>query len=198
MNTTNSPSLGRRFAEQAFTLMELMVVIVIIGILTAVTIPGAKAVMDSAQKAKCRNDAFNLKNAVGAYFTEYRKYPVETRGSSDTETDSSHDLMDVLLGSERAAQKGGLNPRKIVFFQGKQAKRGGDGWTSGVHLDGGGGSGELFDPWANYYLVTIDTDYNGRVDAPSFVDDVNEIPQGVIVWSEGKEENDDKDNVTTW
>ncbi|MCP5551516.1 MAG: prepilin-type N-terminal cleavage/methylation domain-containing protein [Akkermansiaceae bacterium] len=197
MNTTNSPSLGRRFAEQAFTLMELMVVIVIIGILTAVTIPGAKAVMDSAQKARCRADAYSLKNAIGAYFTEYKKYPVQDPPSSDYQTDSSEELMSILLGSDDAAKKGGMNPRQIVFFQGKQAKKGKDGWTSGVHLSGGG-SGELYDPWANYYLVTIDTDYNGRVEAPDFEDSVSEIPQGVIVWSEGKEEGEDNDNVATW
>lgn len=186
-------------AIRAFTLMELMVVIVIIGILAGITIPASKGILEKANKMAAQNDALQLKNAIGSYFTEYRKYPMKDPGP-DEEILSDAGLMDILLASDAEAERGGLNPRRIPFYSGSKAKPAGEGkYRKGIHASGDGG-GELWDPWAEYYRVIMDTDYNNRVPAPSFVEDVQNIPQGVIVWSAGKDNDDNEvqDNVMTW
>jgi len=179
--------------------MELMVVIVIIGILAGITIPASKGILEKANKMAAHNDALQLKNAIGSYFTEYRKYPKKDPGP-DEEILSDNDLMDILLAADSEGVAGGLNPRRIPFYSGSKAKPAGNGkYRKGVHSNANGG-GTLWDPWSENYRVIMDTDYNNRVPAPSFVEDVQTIPQGVIVWSAGKDNDDDdaKDNVTTW
>ncbi|NNE90610.1 MAG: type II secretion system protein [Verrucomicrobiales bacterium] len=189
-------------ARAGFTLMELLVVIVIIGILASFMFPVATGVLRRAEDRNAENTCHNLKNGIAAYFTEYRKYPVLGGSSSgDEQLFSDHTLMDVLLAAEGEARPGGLNPRRIVFFSGRQARPAAGGkYRKGIKLESGG-AGELWDPYAEYYRVILDTDYNNRIMAPSWAsDDSSELPATVIVWSAGRdnEDNEARDNITTW
>lgn len=185
-----------------FTLLELMIVIVIIGILLGITIPASKGILEKANKMAAQNDALQLKAAIGSYFTEYRKYPKRDPKPDDGANPDLSDstLMDILLAADNEAQQGGLNPRRIPFYSGAKAKPAGDGkFRKGISSNANGG-GDLWDPWTENFRVVMDTDYNNRIPAPSFVTDVSFIPQGVIVWSAGKDKKDEetKDNVVTW
>jgi prepilin-type N-terminal cleavage/methylation domain-containing protein len=186
-----------------FTLLELLVVIAIIGILAGLMFPAASGALRRAETTHAQNTAFNLKNAISAYFTEYRKYPVDSSMTQDSQVlRSNHQLMDVLMGSDAQAEQGGLNPRRIPFYTGKQAKRKGGGkYIKGVTLDANGG-GELWDPYGDYYYVRLDLDYNNRVEKPEW-DTTSEsqfLPESILVWSAGKDEdeNDAADNIKTW
>lgn len=195
-----SPSISR---PRAFTLLELLVVITIIGILSGLMFTGAGSAMKRAKKSHAESTAYNLKNAISAYFTEYRKYPVQSSNNDEsTPMRSDRELMDVLLGADSQKESGGLNPRGIAFYTDKAAKPAADGkYTKGVHLESDGG-GELWDPYADYYYIRMDLDYNNRVEKPSWDDsnDAQVLPESIIVWSAGQdnEESTAGDNVKTW
>ncbi|MEM9281886.1 MAG: type II secretion system protein [Verrucomicrobiota bacterium] len=198
----NSPRKPYQIKSSGFTLLELLVVIAIIGILAGLMFPATTGVMRKAERTRASNTAYNLKTAISSYFTEYRKYPVEPDREETQELRSNHELMDVLLGSDIAAQSGGLNPRRIAFYTGKQAKRGEDDtYKSGIHLKDQG-AGELWDPWFDYYYVRLDLDYNNRVQRPEWDNSTesDELPESILIWSAGKDNLQDtrSDNVITW
>lgn len=182
-----------------FTLLELLVVITIIGILAGLMFPVMTRIIANSKTAHAENDAAQLKNAISTYFTEYRKYPADP-DTGDSETlRSDHDLMDILLGADNARAEE-FNPRKVVFFTGKQARRADGGkFRKGINM-GSDGGGELWDPFAELYYVRMDMDYNGRVEAPDWDDssDSNIIPESILVWSTGTDTDLDVDNVKTW
>lgn len=187
-------------SRAAFTLLELLVVISIIGILAGLMFPAATGALRKAEEANAQNTAYNLKNAISAYYTEYRKYPVDSNTDEGETLYSDHVIMDVLLGADSEAERGGLNPRRIAFFTGKQAKpMGGGKYRKGVKLESGG-AGELWDPYGQYYRLILDLDYNNRVQTPDWdkATDSRELPESILVWSLGKEEDVDNDNIKTW
>lgn len=184
-----------------FTLLELLVVITIIGILAGLMFPATSAALRKAENTHTQHTCYNLKNAVAAYFTEYRKYPVESGNDDETvELRSDHEIMDVLLGSDAEAENDGLNPRRIAFYSGKQAKpMGGGKYRKGITLESDGG-GELWDPWGEYYYLRLDLDYNNRVEKPSWdkKTDAQYLPESILIWSTGREIDDDDNNIKTW
>ncbi|MCB1207266.1 MAG: type II secretion system protein [Verrucomicrobiae bacterium] len=193
------------YRTQAFTLLELLVVIAIIGILAGLMFPAATGILKKAENTHASTTSYNLKSAISAYFTEYRKYPVDS-GSSASETEeirTDRTLMDVLLGADSQKESGGLNPRGISFYTDKAAKPlGGGKFRKGVTLEDDGG-GELWDPWGEYYYVRMDLDYNNRTERPTWDDAGSSsrfVPESILIWSSGpdKDETAAKDNVKTW
>jgi prepilin-type N-terminal cleavage/methylation domain-containing protein len=188
---------------QGFTLLELLVVIAIIAVLAGLMFPATSGALRKAETTHAQNSAYNLKNAISAYFTEYRKYPVDpSQNDDEIEIRTDNELMDVLLGADSEAESGGLNPRRIAFYSGKQAKpMGGGKYRKGITLEDDGG-GELWDPYGEYYYVRMDLDYNNRVPKPTWDEstDATNLPESILVWSAGKDndESQAKDNVKTW
>jgi general secretion pathway protein G len=75
-------SMARRSAQAGFTLIEIMVVVVIIGILGALIVPG---VLENAEKAKgaaARADVGNIMQALKLYKLENNRYPTAEQGLS--------------------------------------------------------------------------------------------------------------------
>src|SRR5438477_12153124 len=109
----------RRIRKQAnaFTLVELLVVIGIIAILMGLLLAGGRAVQQQAKRTQAQNDLAQIVTAVNAFYTEYGKYPLVTAdtiyGTGGTSSaDLFYALRAVALGANAS---NAINPRQIVF-----------------------------------------------------------------------------------
>ena len=69
-----------RASEQGFTLIEVMVVVVILGILAAVVVPRVMDNPDKARIVKARSDVQALKSALDLYKLDNFNYPSTEQG----------------------------------------------------------------------------------------------------------------------
>lgn len=179
-----------------FKWISILVVVALI-LLFAVgsIIPG-----DALTRAKRTNAevaAQNLKRAISAYRTEYHEYPL-LDPANDLTVDSGHDLMDILLGSDKQKGLDGRNPRGIAFYTDRAAKPYRDGrFRFGITLDDRG-AGELWDSWGNHYRIRFDTNGDGRVENPETPG--THLPESIAVWSAGPDGEFETwdDNVKSW
>jgi general secretion pathway protein G len=66
--------------EQGFTLIEMMVVVVILGILAAIVVPKVMDRPDEARITKARNDLRALESALNLYKLDNYRYPSTDQG----------------------------------------------------------------------------------------------------------------------
>jgi len=78
MNSTCT-SLKRR-AQAGFTLIELMVVLVIIGVLAALIVPNVLDRADDARATAARTDVNNLMQALKLYRLDNQRFPSSDQG----------------------------------------------------------------------------------------------------------------------
>jgi general secretion pathway protein G len=70
----------RRTADAGFTLIELMVVLVIIGVLAALIVPNVLDRADDARATAARTDVNNLMQALKLYRLDNQRYPTAEQG----------------------------------------------------------------------------------------------------------------------
>jgi prepilin-type N-terminal cleavage/methylation domain-containing protein len=183
-----------------FTLIEILTVIAIIAVLMAMLMPTLRTAKIVAQKADAKNDLTMFVSAVNSFKTDYGVYPIdpaaEAGGPKDIEygcTGKTHnqDIVNVLRGDTDPADTlaSGATPTSInthggVYLEVPLVKdntspKSGLSTTStqGPYQNGKGG--DWYDPWGAPYIVAIDGDYDGYVDAPAAVllqyEDVNYV-----------------------
>jgi general secretion pathway protein G len=66
--------------ERGFTLIEIMVVVIIIGLLAAVIVPSVMKRVDDAKVAKAKEDIQSLETALTMYYMDNSKYPTNDQG----------------------------------------------------------------------------------------------------------------------
>jgi len=171
--------LSVRHSPKAFTLIELLTVIAIIGVLMSLLFPALGAARNAARKAQAQNDLVQLVIATKAYLAEYGHYPL-----GNTQVDlawntvfgdpdgiySSADLCNVLraIPDNKNNQNNRLNPRQIVFLEGSPAKnaehpKGGFAPQDAQGTAGKIKQGAFVDPWGAEYIVFIDGSYRNNV-----------------------------------
>ena len=78
---TRSRSLAARLGRAAgFTLIELMVVLVLIGVLAALIVPNVLDRTDDARATAARTDIGNLMQALKLYKLDNQRYPTAEQG----------------------------------------------------------------------------------------------------------------------
>jgi prepilin-type N-terminal cleavage/methylation domain-containing protein len=115
--------------KDAFTLVEMIVVILIIATLTALFVGAAANTFDRARRAQAKNDVTQIVTAVNAFYTEYGRYPVTVTDptkdaffgagatpAGSTSYSNNDVLFNVLRNITTDPNAVALNPRQIVFL----------------------------------------------------------------------------------
>lgn len=76
----NIQPLIQRRVQQGFTLIELMVVLVIIGVLAALIVPNVLDRADDARSTAARTDVTNVMQAIKLYRLDNQRYPTAEQG----------------------------------------------------------------------------------------------------------------------
>lgn len=72
--------LRRRTPQQGFTLLEIMVVIVILGVLASMVVPSLMGNKDKADRQKAVSDIVALESALDMYRLDNQRYPSTEQG----------------------------------------------------------------------------------------------------------------------
>ena len=68
------------YTQHGFTLIEIMVVILIIGLLALMVVPRLRGVADRAKRTKAQADIAELKQALDRYYLDNGSYPTTDQG----------------------------------------------------------------------------------------------------------------------
>jgi prepilin-type N-terminal cleavage/methylation domain-containing protein len=199
--------------NRAFTLIELLTVIAIIGVLVALLFPAIKSSMITAEKTKAATAISGLQTAFKAYYTEYGKWPVGDPAPNITYiVDAAFVALlqgvNVPVATFVTGPNAGFygppynnttsrlqgNPRGIRFLEFKQADL--------------NGAGAFVDPWKTPYYCCFDVTYANTILDP-FDNAKPPINGGFVIWSAGPDAQYDatgdlppspknKDNVKSW
>ncbi|PTX94077.1 hypothetical protein DB345_21190 [Spartobacteria bacterium LR76] len=156
--------------SKAFTLIELLIVIGIIGILMGLLFPAVSSAILAARRAQARNDAVQIVNACRAYETEYGVGVWGT--NSYTQVDG--DLLAALMGT---------NARRIIFLEVPYAKGSKSGYSNGVFID----------PWGGPYQIAYDSNYTSDIRTAG-TNQNTKVRSMVAVWTDPQKQDPKKTN----
>ena len=152
-----------------FTLVELLTVIAIIAILMGLLFPAMGIVREQAKKAEAKTACTAIVAACKAYNTEYGKYPTVGKSTATPadlwfgETGATADNSVLFTTLRAKPTTPDYNPRRIVFFEGKDASNKDVPKGGFAAADSKGIVGAFYDPWGKQYNVILDADYDNVI-----------------------------------
>ncbi len=171
--------------SKAFTLVELLIVMVIIGILMGMFLPALSSARRKAKEIKAKDACTQLTIAWQSYLTEYRMFPSEMDNPAMPVNISEMNVNAVrILKGETYNSLGG---HQFMEFTTNEVYRG------------------FMDPWGELYQVALDNGpaggsgdavaYDGKVTTPQD----GELTRSVAAWSKGQDKlTPSDDDVKSW
>lgn len=161
-----------RRGARAFTLIEMLVVIAIIGLLAALLLPAIQGALRKAEAGKASTTAVQLATALRNFKSEYGTWPNSTAGDQN---------MTMVMVNTLTGQDSTTNPRGLVFLEVEAKSLASSGYV---------------DPWGNVYRFRVDQSYAGSLTTP----DGLTVPADCVVWSLGPKGTaaTSKDWIKTW
>lgn len=185
--------------SRAFTLIEMLVVMGIIGILVALLFPAIKKAIEAAERTDAERMAMAIDNAIRTYNTEYGRFPLQNDSLAQYEYKTSDTargyvkLIATLRGLDATE-----NPKGIPFLD----------VTEKQLLDSGPMAGALVDPWDAPFRVWVDWNNDNIINTGAGAPYAEVRGRQVIVWSPGPDRVDGTasgpgmsnrlDNATSW
>lgn len=178
--------LQRNQIPAAFTLIEILTVVAIIGVLAALLFPAIKGALQKAEFAQAQNDIKNIESAAKSFYVEYGKWPNGNGGTLDFAYGAfgtgvyepvhpsalgqsgyceNHWLMDTLQAiqdtSTLCGNGGSLNNgtavnSRSIIFINIPAKS----LKESTDSTAANPYYDYVDPWGNPYQITVDTSYD--------------------------------------
>lgn len=71
---------SRRYSQDGFTLIEIMVVILILGLLATIVVQSLRGAADKAKKVKAQADLSEFKTALDRFYLDNGYYPTTDQG----------------------------------------------------------------------------------------------------------------------
>lgn len=163
---------------QAFTLIEMLVVIAIIGILAGILLPTLGSLKTKAKIKQAQMEMVNLAAAIKAYEAEYHRFPASVdaerngkpdftfgttgtpatqaviTGNGSTYEANNSEVMYILLNQINQAppalqaQIKNRNPRNLALFDAKMVSDDSSGISTVDYV--------FRDPWGSPYIITVD------------------------------------------
>lgn len=107
-----SPSKKQKHASSGFTLIEIMIVVAIIGVLTAAMVPATSQYMKRSRDSERLSNLTNVQLALDMYKSQNNVYPLSTTGASAGCVPTS------VLTSGKYLTKNGTSPTSTTYNEG--------------------------------------------------------------------------------
>ena len=182
--------------SRGFTLVELLVVIVILGILLAMMVPAASMIIKRVKVSQARSDAQIVVATMSKYRMDYNRWP-EVKEVAEGFPGTSADWVSIMnpeITTGTAAKRDKNNFRQLRFLE----------MGKGMKIDTGDFKGGFGDPFPHRdgrmpFLYAVDADGDGHVKNPD-PDKNNLVRADVIAWSAGPDGDyrSWEDNVCSW
>lgn len=179
----------------AFTLVELLVVIVILGILLAMMVPAAGMILKKVKVSQARADAQVVVATLSKYRLEYNRWPsVEEVAEGYPGTSKAWvEIMNPEITTGKG-ERDKNNFRQLRFLE----------MGKGMKIESGEYEGGFGDPWGHSkgrvpFLYAVDGDGDGMIPNPN-PEKNGKIRADAIAWSAGPDGDYAtwEDNVGSW
>lgn len=133
---------NQRRNRYAFSLVEIMIVIVIIGLLAGVVTINVRSYLTKAKQNAARQEIATIVTALETYYSTYSRYPSNDDGLTAL-TKPSKKLPDALLkglpidpwgNSYQYVSPGSTSPFEVICY-GADAREGGEGQDADISSD---------------------------------------------------------------
>ncbi len=122
----------RRLAQRGFTLIEVMIVVVILGVLAAIVVPKILDRPDEARVQKARQDIRAIEGAVSLYKLDNFDYPDTGAGLNALAGDYLERVPKDPWGNEYQYLSPGINGSYDIYSFGKDGSPGGEGVNADI------------------------------------------------------------------